>query len=150
MTHLTDNDRYDRIDTADRWLRAALEIVSPPGFLQSVDVDMSACRDVIEAARESGVRATYTHAFVRAAALALAGDKELHQLVVGNRRCVPGRVAIGLSVDHDSFVAPVLVIEDVGNKTLAQVATEIIEGSPQARAEHDQFLADFLVGAGAE
>lgn len=140
MTRATGEDRYDRIDGADRWLRAALEIVSPPGFLQSIDVDMSACRAAIESARNSGVRATYTHAFVRAAALALADDAELHQLVIGNRRCVPGRVDIGLSVDHDSFVAPVVVIEDVSNKTLAQVAEDVIDGTPRARAEHDQFL----------
>ena len=141
MKKKSDSDRYERLDYADRWLRAALEIVSPPGFFQSVEVDMSACRDTIETARERGEKLTYTHAFVRAAALALSDDEELHQLVVGNRRFIPGRVDIGLSVAGDSFVAPVLVMEDVSNKTLAQIATEVLEGAPRVRSEHEQFLA---------
>lgn len=141
MKKKADIDRYQRLDHADRWLRAALDIVSPPGFSQSVEVDMSACRGIIEAAREKGEKLTYTHIFVRAAALALADDEELHQLVVNNRRCIPGRVDIGLSVAGDSFVAPVLVLEDANNKTLAQIATEVLEGAPRVRSEHEQFLA---------
>ena len=140
MTNTSDSGRYERLDYADRWLRAALEIVSPPGFSQAVEVDMNACRDAIEAARQRGVQATYTHAFVRAAALALADDEELHQLVVGNRRWIPGRVDIGLSVAAESFVAPVVVIEDVSRKTLEQIATEVSEHTPRVRAEHEQFL----------
>lgn len=102
---------------------------------------MSACQSAIEASRQESVKVTYTHAFVRAAALALADDEDLHQLVVGSRRWVPGRVDIGLSVSADSFVSPVVVVEDVSNKTLSQVANEITENIPQVRAEHEEFLA---------
>jgi len=102
---------------------------------------MSACQSAIKAAREDGIRATYTHAFIRAVALALENDEDLHQLVVGNRRWIPGRVDIGLSVAADSFVTPVVIVEDANNKTLEQVATELIENTPGVLAEHEEFLA---------
>lgn len=141
MTKTLNGEQYERIDWADRWLRSALDIVSPPGFFQSVEVDMSACRTIIGLARENGVQVTYTHAFVRATALALADDDDLHKLVVGNRRWIPGQVDIGLSVSAASFVSPVVVVRDVGNKTLTQVAAEVIENTPKVRAEHEKFLA---------
>lgn len=84
--------------------------------------------------RRAGVMASTTHQLVRAAAVALAANPALHQLVVGSRRLRPTRVDIGLSVSGETFVAPVLVLEGADRKTVAELAAETALRVPEVQA----------------
>lgn len=134
-------DRYDRLDGAERWFADALRVVEPAGFFEAVDVDMARSQVLIERLRQNNIKATYTHLFVRAAALALTKHPHLHQLVAGTRRVYPERIDIGVSVAGTTFCAPVMIIEDAGNKTLEKTAVEIVTRTPQVREKEVRDLA---------
>ena len=74
-----------KLDHADRWLRDGLALCRPPAYFQTLDVDMSRMQALIGLARLRDVRITYTHIMVRAAALALAANPDLHVLVCAGR-----------------------------------------------------------------
>ena len=102
---------------------------------------MSQARAAIGKLRDNGVKATYTHVFVRAVALSLARNPQLHNFVRGSKRYEPYQVDIGLSVSGSSVVAPVMVIEGADKKSLADIAQEIIARAPEVRERNDRMLA---------
>ena len=120
-----------RLDYAERWLRDGFAVCRPPAFCQSLEVEMTRAKRFIDRAKEQGIRLTYTHLMVRAAAVALAGNPELHVIVCGNRVYRPARVDIGLSVAGEMFMTPVLVIEGADRKTLRTIADEIVARTPE-------------------
>jgi pyruvate dehydrogenase E2 component (dihydrolipoamide acetyltransferase) len=111
-------------------MRDGLAIRQVPAYSISLEADMTKARATLDMARSLGVRLTYTHLAVRAAALALAQNGELHHMICGNRRYHPAHVDIGLSVAGDEMVAPVVVIEAADEKNVLQIAREIVEGVP--------------------
>ena len=128
------------LDAAERWMTDGLRVADAPGFLISELVDMSRAATAIKQLRECGIKATYTHVFVHAVAVALARNPQLHQLVIGDKRYVPNRVDIGLSVSGSTVVAPVMVIEQADSKSLGEIAREVTERAPLLRAENERML----------
>jgi pyruvate/2-oxoglutarate dehydrogenase complex dihydrolipoamide acyltransferase (E2) component len=112
----------------------------PPAFFEVIDVDMSRCRSLLQAAKANGIRITYAGLLVRAAALALARNPDLHLLVCGRRVYSPSQVDIALSVAGDSSVSPVLVVESADRKPLATIAEELVARIPEVSAEHERML----------
>ena len=140
MSEKSDLDRYEWLDPAERWLTDSFRVVETiQGFL-FMDVDMTRPRVLVERLREKGIRATYNHLFVRAAALALSRLPDLHVMVIGSRRLRPGQVDIGLSVAGQTNFAPVMVIEDAGRKTLAQLAEEVTRRVPEVQEKEKKDL----------
>jgi 2-oxoacid dehydrogenase/acyltransferase catalytic subunit len=133
----------ERLDYAERWLRDGLQVLRPPLSVAQVTVDMSQANLRLERLRREGVRASPTHLVVHAAARALAANPPLHQLIAGNRRHRPSQVDIGLSVSGDTFVAPVLVLKGVDQKSIADIAEEVARGAPEVR-EVDRKLLQLL------
>jgi pyruvate/2-oxoglutarate dehydrogenase complex dihydrolipoamide acyltransferase (E2) component len=89
-----------------------------------VAVDMTNGLTLLNTMRRAGVMATPTHMLVYAAARALKENPGIHQLIAGNTRNRPEHVDIGLSVAGETFVAPVLIIENADEKTIADIAAE--------------------------
>jgi len=137
------NDRFEGLDFADRWLADGFRVVqeNPPGFLVLLDVEMTCARLVIDRLRRSGIRGSYAGVLVRAAALALSRNRDLHSVLVGSRRLRPGKVRIGLSVANESFAAPVLRLDAVEDKPLPALCQEIANRAPEARIEDSRTLA---------
>lgn len=135
-------DRFERLDFADRWLADAFRELqrNPPGFTLYLDVDMSAAKALQEEQRRAGARVSLAALLIRAAALVLTRHPELHQLMVGTRRLWPGQVDIGLSVANEAFAAPVLRLEDVGNKPLPALNDELATRVPQVREQDTRIL----------
>ena len=129
-----------KLDYAERWLRDGFALCRPPSFSQSLEVDMTRAKRLLDSAREQGIRLTYTHLIVRAAALVLAASPDLHVMVCGNRVHRPARVDIGLSVSGDKFMAPVLLIDDAGRKNLRAIADEVVRRTPEARIADSRML----------
>ena len=134
------SDKFEQLDPAERWLSDSFRVTETiQGFL-FMDVDMTRPRLLLEKLRARGVRATYNHLFVRAAAIALARHPELHLMVIGSRRLRPGCVDIGLSVAGQTNFAPVMVIENASGKTLVEVAEEIVRRVPEVQAKETKDL----------
>jgi hypothetical protein len=134
MNHGT--SKVETLDFAERWLTAAVEFrPAPPAFFQSLDVDMSRCKALLQALRAtSGVHVTYTHMLVHAVALATQALPELHKRVYGKRRYYPEHVNLGLMVEGGMFAVPMMTILKVEQKQLLELAGEIIETAPKIRA----------------
>ena len=133
-------DRVERLDYAERWFGDAFREIDPPGGFASVDVDVTAAQSLVDALRKSDVPATINHVFVRAASRVLTDSPDLHVLVAGNRRLHPARVDIGLSVAGETSFAPVMVIEDAGAKSVAQLSTEVARRIPEVREKEQKDL----------
>ena len=101
---------------------------------------MTSANRRLDELRRQGVTATSTHLLVSATARALAANPNLHQLIAGTRRHRPSRVDIGLSVTGETFVAPVLVIENADQKSIAEIASEVATRTPAIRAADQQML----------
>lgn len=134
-------DRTLTLDFAERWLRDGISVCRPPAFSQSLEVDMTRAKHLLDIAKGRGLRLTYTHLIVRAAALVLAANPELHVLVCGARRRFPAQVDIGLSLAGDMFLTPVLIIADAARKSLPAIAEEITRRTPEAQEESRAFAA---------
>ncbi len=134
-------DRYESLDWAERWFADAFRVIEPPGGFSAIDVDMSRSKLLVEKLRAGGIRATYNHVVVRAAALALSRHPELHVMAAGNRRVWPERVDVGLSVAGETSYAPIMVLEDAGKKPLAALATEVLRRVPEVQAKEKKDLA---------
>jgi pyruvate/2-oxoglutarate dehydrogenase complex dihydrolipoamide acyltransferase (E2) component len=121
-------------------MRDGLKANQPPAFFQTLDVDMTRSVAILDAARAHGLRLTYTHLLVRAAALALSRNPDLHLVICGRTRHSPRSVDIALSVAGETSVSPVLILEAVDQKDLVTLAREIADRAPAARAEHDRMM----------
>ena len=132
----------ESLDYAERWLRDGLAVLRPALSVQQVAVDMTQANTALEMLRKQGVAATSTHLLVYAAARALAANPQLHQVVAGTRRHRPNHVDIGLSVAGETFVSPVLVIENAAAKSVAEIAHETARRAPEIRqSDHDMIQA---------
>jgi pyruvate/2-oxoglutarate dehydrogenase complex dihydrolipoamide acyltransferase (E2) component len=134
-------DRYESVDFAERWLNDAFRVIETPGGFVQLDVDMSRQKARVAAERERGAPVTYNHVLIRAAALVLAAQRELHHVMAGTRRVYPERVDIGLSVAGKTHYAPVMVIEDVAKKSLAELGAEVQRRVPEILAKEEKDLA---------
>ncbi|MBV9760774.1 MAG: 2-oxo acid dehydrogenase subunit E2 [Acidobacteriaceae bacterium] len=114
-----------RLDWAERWVRSGLELSRPPAFFETLQADMSESRALVERARRHGVRVTYAAILVRAAALALEANPDLHVVVCGGRVHSPAQVDIAVSVAAEGALAPVMVLEGANLKKLPEVAAEL-------------------------
>lgn len=134
------NKHDESLSYADYWLRDGLKICEAPGFFGSVEVDMTASENLISDLRSTGIKITYTHLFVKAAAVTLTRCPELHQLVIRKHRIYPEIVDIGLSISGQSFVAPIMVIKDAANKNINELAEEIMRRTPEIRHQDEKLL----------
>src|SRR3712207_1131999 len=123
----------ESLDYAERWLRDGLAVLRPALSVQQIAIDMTHANEALERLRQQGVAATSTHLLVYAAARALASNPRLHQVIAGNRRHRPAQVDIGLSVTGETFVAPVLIIENADVKTVSEIAAETTRRAPDVR-----------------
>ena len=128
------------LDFAERWLRDGLEVLHPAFSALQITVDMTHALEQLEALRQTGVQASPTHLLVRAAAVSLAANPDLHQIVGGSSRQYPDRVDIGLSVSGESFVTPILVVEGADQKSVADIAAEVSRRAPEVQKADRRML----------
>ena len=128
------------LDYAERWLRDGLTVLRPALSVQQIAVDMSHANEALERFRKQGIAVSSTHLLVHAAARALASNPQLHQVIAGTRRHRPDHVDIGLSVTGETFVSPVLVIENADEKSVAEIADETTRRAPEVRESDHQMI----------
>ena len=135
-------DRIVRtLDYSEQWFRDGLALCRPPAFSESLEVDVSQVRELILRTRRDGLHLTYAHVLIRAVALALSSNPGLHAMVCGSKIHYPSRVDIALSINAETAIAPVLVIESAADKSLTAIADEVIHRVPVIQEEHRKMLA---------
>jgi 2-oxoacid dehydrogenase/acyltransferase catalytic subunit len=102
-------DRIESLSLDERWFADARTVAEAPGGFLERMVDMTAATSWLATLHEAGLPATVTHLIVRAAALALARNPDLHQTVCGYRKLIPGSVDIGLTTPGPTTYAPVVL-----------------------------------------
>jgi pyruvate dehydrogenase E2 component (dihydrolipoamide acetyltransferase) len=136
-----ETDRYERLDFAERWYRDGLRVVDTAGFFLARDVDMTNARALEGRAQAAGRKVTCLHIVVRALAIALTRHPDMHQLVGNSHRLLPRRIDLSVSVAGETMLAPVLILEDAGRKTLPELADEFARRLPEVRAREAHELA---------
>ncbi len=126
-------DVVERLPHGERWITDAFDVMSGPGGFALRLVDMSRAKVALGELRKTHARATYTHLIVRAAALALARNPELHKIVCGYKRYTPGAVDIGLSMAGQTTYAPVVVLPATNLKALPELVPSMNEAVAAAR-----------------
>lgn len=129
------------LDWAERWIRDGLDLSRPPAFFVTVEADMTRACEWLNQMRGPGQRVTYGALLVRAAAVALARNSDLHALVCGGRRHAPGRVDIAISVASEGFFSPVMVLDGANEKGVAELTAEIARRADDVRREGERTLA---------
>jgi pyruvate dehydrogenase E2 component (dihydrolipoamide acetyltransferase) len=129
-------DRWEKVDKAERWFQDGLRLMEAAEFFVMEDVDMQASQEIIATLRQQGIKCTYTHVVVRAAALALARHPELNRLFLRKHYVYLDSVHIGLSVgsELDLTVPLTIVLPDADKKPLVHLSAEIIRRVPEVRA----------------
>jgi pyruvate/2-oxoglutarate dehydrogenase complex dihydrolipoamide acyltransferase (E2) component len=135
------NVRSRTLKFSERWFHDGLMISGKPAYHQSLEVDFERVQRAIARAKEHGVRLTYAHVLVRAAALALAANPDLHTLLCGNRVFGPKHVDIGLSISADTSVVPVLRIDRADEKSVQAIALQIAGNTNAVRKQHEDLIA---------
>jgi pyruvate/2-oxoglutarate dehydrogenase complex dihydrolipoamide acyltransferase (E2) component len=135
-------DRVEALPLGERWFPDAFHSIPGPGGFALRLVDMTNAMEALKLLREANLRATVTHLVVRAAALALARNPELHQVVCNYRRLTPGTVDIGLSMAGQTTYAPVVVLPEVEKQRLAELVPRSNAAVAAAREKEIRDLED--------
>jgi hypothetical protein len=133
-------DQFVSLPHGDRWFVDGFSALDPCGAVVWQLCDMTQAHAALQALRARGVRATYSHLVVRAAALALRRCPEAHQLLCGYTRVRPARVDIGLSVAGQTSYAPVLVIQGADERPLPELCEYLTAKVPATREKEQRDL----------
>ena len=134
-------ENIQNIDYGARWLRDGLEKSTHAGAMEVLDVDVTDAAQLLKQLKTQDRTVTWTHVFVRAVALTLDRNPDLHQLVAGNKEIHPETVDICLSVAGVSSVTPVVIIQDAARKDVFAIGAEVMRRSPEAVKENERMLA---------
>jgi pyruvate/2-oxoglutarate dehydrogenase complex dihydrolipoamide acyltransferase (E2) component len=125
---------------AERWFVDGFSVIPPAGGIIARLTDMTKAKAALQALRARGLPATWTHIFVRAAALALKRYPEAHMLMAGYKRLRPTNVDIGLSVAGRTNYAPVMLIPSAEEKPLPELVGFINDGAIATREKEERDL----------
>ncbi len=137
----TENDEFISLPHGERWFVDGFAAIPGAGGIVNQLIDMTQAQATVQALREQGIRATYTHLVVRAAALALRRYPEAHQLLCGYTRVKPARIDIGLSVAGQTSYAPVLIVEGADQLPLRALCEHLLGAVPATREKELRDLA---------
>lgn len=129
------------ISYGKRWFVDGFAVLPTAGGFCAKLCDMSQAQAALMALRARGLKATWTHLIVRAAALALKRSPEAHQVVAGYRQLRPRHADIGLSVAGRTNYAPVLIIPRAEEKPLPELVVFQNAAVPATRDKEERDLA---------
>lgn len=137
-------ERFERLDVTERWSADLFQYVQRPGFFVVCDIDMTKSREIMQVARAGQIHLTYSHLVVRAVGLALHRMGELHCLMEGSRRWIPGTVdaAIPVGGTGDRFLPTSMLLRDIGRSNVLTIAASMEhEAAALRRSEPEDLKA---------
>jgi NAD(P)-dependent dehydrogenase (short-subunit alcohol dehydrogenase family)/acyl carrier protein len=135
-------DVIDTIPMGERWLADGFRVIPAAGGFAQGTVDMTRATAALNALGDAGLRGTFTHILLRAAALALVRNPKLHQSIIGYRKLTPGAVDIGLSMAGQTTYAPVVVLAAVDQTPLRALVGQVEKAIAAARLKEAVDLAN--------
>ncbi len=102
-------DKLEELSTDERWLADAGTVAHSPGGYMQRNVDVTEALRWLRSLRSVGVEAGFQHLLVYAAAQALARNPELHQIICGYAKHVPGTVDVAFSMLGGRMTRPVVL-----------------------------------------
>ena len=133
-------ERIERLAPGEQVLRDIYTVMGGPGGFTALDIDMTAAQTWIHAIRAEGLHVTFTHLIVWAAARAIAQHPAMHILGAGPWSEHPDHVDLSIAVATGRFHPAMMLIKQAEQKTLHEIAAEIIQRTPIVRAQADQEL----------
>jgi pyruvate/2-oxoglutarate dehydrogenase complex dihydrolipoamide acyltransferase (E2) component len=131
-------DSSRRLRPVEAFERDVIASLTRPVVAAEFWVDLEAVEQRLEALRGATPPAglTFTHYYVKAAALAVRDVPELRRIYGAWRVLEPSHVDVGVSVDApDVILAPVIVIEAADTKPLADIARDVRSKAQLARED---------------
>lgn len=130
-------DSSRRIRPFEAFERDVIAALTRPAVVGEFWVDLEAVEQRVEARRgAAGAEVTFTHYFIKAAALAVRDVPELRRSYGRWRVLDPSHVDVGISIEApDSMLAPVVIIEQADTKPLVQIAREVRSCARRARVD---------------
>jgi hypothetical protein len=119
-------DRIEKVPLGLRWIDDAFDVAPRSGGVIIRMADMTAAKAALRTLRDAKIPATMAHLVVRACALALARNPELHRMACNYRRLTPGTVDIGLSMAGTTSYAPIVIVTSAETKPLSAMVPSII------------------------
>ncbi len=119
------------LNYAERWFHDGIAVSRPPAFVEVLEIDMLHAKALIGCARAQGLRLTYLHLLIWAAAQVLSADGRLQRLLCGTNLVEPECPDIAISIAGEASVSPVLTIEAAHNKSLSDIAQEVQMRAPE-------------------
>lgn len=137
---LPKQDSIVSLPHGERWFVDGFSVLPVPGGVEVRLVDLTNAQEALNVLRARGLPATWTHLFVRAAALGLKRAPEAHQMVAGYRRLRPAHVDIGLSVAGQTNFAPVLIVPAAEERELPELVAFLSQEVPAVREKEKRDL----------
>ncbi|HJU43439.1 MAG TPA: 2-oxo acid dehydrogenase subunit E2 [Vicinamibacterales bacterium] len=136
-------DSFRRLRPYEAFERDVIASLTRPTVVGEFWVDLDALEQHLDAQRAAmTVGLTFTHYFVKAAALAVRDVPELRRIYGRWRVLEPSHVDVGISVEApETMLAPVVIIEQADSKTLAEIARDLRSRARRARVESRRFQA---------
>lgn len=140
MTPRSSTDRIEPLSTSERWVADARAVTEPGGGFMERTVEMTRASSWLDGLRVARLPGTVAHLVVRAAAIALARNPALHQIVCGYDRLIPGAVDIGVTMPGPASFVPV-VIRAVDQRSLQELIPAMDGAIASAHQAEERSLA---------
>jgi pyruvate/2-oxoglutarate dehydrogenase complex dihydrolipoamide acyltransferase (E2) component len=134
-------DRIVSLTHGERWFVDGFAVLPHPQGVISRLIDLSQAQLALQALRSRGLPGTWTHLFLRAAALGLARCPDSHQVLAGYKKLYPAHADIGLSIAGKTNYAPVLIIPRAEDKPLPELISFLAAEVPKTREKEERDLA---------
>jgi len=133
-------DQFTSLTHGERWFVDGFAVIPGAGGVTVLQCDMTQAQAAVQGLRRQGLRASYSHLLVRAAALALRRYPEAHQILCGYTRVRPARIDVGLSVAGQTSYAPVLIVEGADERPLPELVAHLLAAVPATREKEERDL----------
>jgi pyruvate/2-oxoglutarate dehydrogenase complex dihydrolipoamide acyltransferase (E2) component len=134
-----DETRIDKLPISAKFMRSGLRVTNHAGAVCQKEILVDEAAAKLEILRGKGVRITWTHIFVRAAALALTRHPEVNKLTGRSKTMYSSRVDIAVSIDSEAAVTPVLIVRDAANSSVYEIAARLSCTEEQKKEADDMW-----------
>ena len=136
--------KCEPLDWADRWFFDCIVTSHKPHFSIFCEIDITTVMRKLDELKHrdapSNVKITVTHVVVWALGQIMREHADLNVMLKGYQRYYLDGLNIGISVAGQSFVAPVMVINNVENMSLEAIAKEFHVRVPRVKQDEMRLL----------
>jgi pyruvate dehydrogenase E2 component (dihydrolipoamide acetyltransferase) len=126
-------DRSRRLRGVEAWHRDIISALSAPAVVGQFWVELDAAQRLVRGSAPGEGKLTLTHLFAKAAALSALSSPALHRMYGPFGALDPAHADVGVSVEGQEVLAPVVVLREADRKPLVEIARELRALAAEAR-----------------